>query len=141
MKIFMGQFLTLEHFFNFGSYFGAIFDNMEVCERNSCVCGYHIYKGIWEEFCFFGFFFLISSKTSLFAEVIMCGWIDYDSGLLGSESFFHLKYFSNVTSDDMFQYTCTQLTVIIFTENISFSLICASNKNFLMVNYSKTMVL
>ena len=21
---------------------------MEVCERNSCVCGYHIYKDIWD---------------------------------------------------------------------------------------------
>ena len=27
---------------------GAIFDNMEVCERNSCVRGYHIYKDIWD---------------------------------------------------------------------------------------------
>ena len=26
----------------------AIFDNMEVCERNSCVRGYHIYKDIWD---------------------------------------------------------------------------------------------
>ena len=24
------------------------FDNMEVCERNSCVFGYHIYKDIWD---------------------------------------------------------------------------------------------
>ena len=27
---------------------GAIFDNMETCERNSCVRGYHVYKDIWD---------------------------------------------------------------------------------------------
>ena len=26
---------------------GAIFDDMETCERNSCVHGYHVYKDIW----------------------------------------------------------------------------------------------
>ena len=46
MKIFMDGFLTLQIFPCCKDH--ALCDNMEVCERNSCVCGYHIYKDVWD---------------------------------------------------------------------------------------------